>query len=300
MPDLPSRIFPGETVAGHLQLTNRGEPITEPGLTRDNRAGVAVQAPDGRVVEEQELNDMGAAPDVLGGDGRYHFDLRIDGASGIFTIEGRVEGPTFERVIRHRLALARQLPFAARVITPHLAARDADAVSPDDTRQPDATDPAPAMPVPHVKLAIEQDVSLLDPAHSRLQAELRCDGTAAHGIEARLLDADTRLELPITVDTTGCRVVGTVKGQTTDGRTLDLPIDLAVDPVEPVSAPTPSETADGATGNTGKDIDGSGQGNPVMAATIGVAGLLLLLAAGWLWRAGAARRRAALIAESRS
>ncbi|TKA91243.1 VWA domain-containing protein [Guyparkeria sp. SB14A] len=283
MPGLPSRVFPGEAVDGSLVLTNRGEPIVEPRLTNDIEAQVTAHDPQDAVIETLELNDIGADPDVMGGDSRYDFRLRLDGDTGIYTLEGRASGPTFERVIRKKIALARLLPFEARVVRPHLAARDGDA--------------AEATHEPAAQLIIEQDVALLDPRASRLVARIECATGEPTGIEAPLDGASNRVELPST-EASDCRVVGEITGTTEDGREVSLPLDESIPaPVSPASEPA-NAPAEEASDNEAPRNDSDD--NPLMAALLGLGGLALLALLGFTWRALARRRRGQLIEAARN
>ncbi len=287
MPGLPSRVFPGEAIEGGLLLTNRGKPIVERRLTDDIEAMIEVDTPESDRVESIELNDQGADPDVLGGDSRYDFHLRLDGESGIYTLEGRASGPTFERVIRKKIALARNLPFAARVVRPHLAARVED----KNERETEREDEPPA------RLIIEQDVALLDPDASRLVAQIVCDSDDPVDIEASLDRATNRIELPASAGA-DCRVSGTVSGETNDGRKVRLPLDEAIP--APVAAADAEPEDDETRDEPSEDPATERGGNPLLATLVGLAGLAMLALFGWLWRLSSRRRRRQLIEAARS
>ncbi|MFO7808697.1 MAG: VWA domain-containing protein [Guyparkeria sp.] len=284
MPDLPSRVFPGEAIEGGLLLTNRGEPIVERRLTNDLQAQVDVNDPQEEIIESIELNDIGTDPDVLGGDSRYDFRLRLDGDSGIYTLEGRASGPTFERVIRKKIALARNLPFAARVVRPHLEARG------DDSDSANSTGPA-------ATLIIEQDVALLDPSDSRLAGQVVCANGESIEIEARLSEATNRIELP-GIDGDDCRVTGTVSGETDDGRELHLPLDQLI-PAPAQRNETPNDRS-AAEDETSEPADMGREGNPLVAMLLGIGGLAILVLLGWTWRMVSQRRRRQLIEAARN
>ena len=282
MPGLPSRVFPGETVDGTLVLTNRGEPIVEPRLTNDIGAQVIAHDPQDTVIESLQLNDIGADPDVMGGDSRYDFRLRLDGETGIYTLEGRASGPTFERVIRKKIALARLLPFEARVVRPRLAARDGAA---GETAK-----------APGAQLIIEQDVALLDPSVSRLVARIECGTGEPTAVEVALDRASNRIDLPST-EAADCRVVGKVIGTTEDGREVSLPLDESI-PAPPASTATPTDRpAEEAPEDKASRHDTGG--NPLLAALLGLGGLALLAGLGLTWRAAVRRRRGQLIEAAR-
>ncbi|MBN2873439.1 MAG: hypothetical protein JXJ30_11075 [Halothiobacillaceae bacterium] len=283
MSGVPSRIFPGEVVDGTLVLTNHGEPIVEPRLTRDIEANVAAHDPQDTVIEALELNDIGADPDVLGGDSRYDFRLRLDGDTGIYTLEGRASGPTFERVIRRKIALARLAPFEARVVRPHLAAYDAD--SGEETSEPNA------------QLIIEQDVALLDPRDSRLVARVECRNDEPTGVEVPLDRARNRVALPPT-GAGDCRVVGEVIGTTRDGREVSLPLDASI-PAPPVPKLVDAPATDQPDDEAKPREPGEPGGPTVTAILIGLAGLAALTVFGLIWGALVRRRRKQLIEAAR-
>lgn len=284
MPGLPSRVFPGEMIEGGLVLTNRGEPIVEPRLTNDLQAQVDVNDPQEKVIDSLELNDIGAEPDVMGGDSSYDFRLRLDGDSGIYTLEGRASSPTFERVIRKKIALARSLPFAARVVRPQLAARgnNGDGGS--------ARGPAPM-------LIIEQDVSLLDPSASRLVGKIDCETGKTTEIEARLMKATSRIELPDS-DGNDCRVTGTVSGETDDGREVSLPLDQAIPAPAPQNETQAEESATDGEPTETKEADR--EDSPLIAVLIGLGGLTFLGLLGWAWLTVSRRQRRQLIEAARN
>nr|WP_284047493.1 VWA domain-containing protein [Guyparkeria hydrothermalis] len=281
MPELPSRIYPGETIDGQLLLTNHGDPIVEPRLTDDISAAVRVNGPTGEAVDELALNDVGADPDVLGGDGVYHFRIRISEDPGIYTLEGRASGPTFERVIRKKVALARTRPFDARIESETPAA-------PMESGQ--------EQPTPATWLVVEQDVSVLDPANSRLEAVLGCSNSADIPVEAALPSATNRIDLPARTNE-DCRVSGDIVGQTRDGRDITLPLDLNLPRTEPVVADdevAPDVAVEEATPAN------DNEGNPLLAMLIGLGGLLALALLGWLWHGVVSRKRQRLIQAARA
>ncbi|WP_156413886.1 MULTISPECIES: VWA domain-containing protein [unclassified Guyparkeria] len=281
MPDLPSRIYPGETIDGQLLLTNHGEPIVEPRLTDDINASVQVSDPVGNSVDELALNDVGADPDVLGGDGVYHFRIHITDDPGIYTLEGRASGPTFERVIRKKVALARTQPFEARV--------EIEAA----TDNGEGTQATPAQR----RLVVEQDVSVLAPAASRIEARILCSASGPTAIEASLAAATNRIDLPAGTIRQDCQLSGKITGRTRDGRDITLPLALEVPGVEPVeAAKDKTESPEPAAGDEAHQK----QGNPWIAALIGLAGLALLALIGWLWHAANKRKKQRLIRAARA
>lgn len=276
MADLPSRVYPGETLESGLQLTNHGEPIVEPRLTNDIDAGLSVIGPDDQTRQAMELNDIGADPDVLGGDGRYDFHLVLTDTPGIYTLVGRAEGPTFERIIRKKIALARSRPFAASF----------------EITTPDGENDTRAGPL----LLVEQDVTIIEPGSSRLDTEIRCAGGDYAQMDADLPSAKNRIELPKT-ESADCRLVGTIAGETEDGRQIRLPVDLEVPrPANPEPEPsTPAPADPPADSSPSEETTGNG----LVAVLIGLGGLGVLAAIAFGWLAYNRRVRQKLISQTR-
>lgn len=277
MPNLPSRVYPGEILESGLQLTNRGEPIVEPRLTDDIDAGLSVIAPDDQAQQTIKLNDIGAEPDVLGGDGRYDFHLVLTETPGIYTLVGRAEGPTFERIIRKKVALARSRLFAAsfEITTPG---------GENDIQ------PAPL-------LLVEQDVTIIEPGSSRLDTAIQCAGGDYTELDANLPLSNNRIELPETAPD-DCRLVGTIAGETVDGRQIRLPVDLEVPrPAPPEPEPSTPRSSDPPTDSPPAEEQ---SGNPLLAVLIGLGGLGVLAAIAFGWRVHNRRVRQKLISQTRA
>ncbi len=277
MPNLPSRVYPGETLESGLQLTNHGEPIVEPRLTDDIDAELSVIGPDDQAQQTMKLNDIGAEPDVLGGDGRYDFHLVLTETAGIYTLVGRADGPTFERIIRKKVALARSRPFGVSFAIP-----------------PSAGESGPqAAPV----LLVEQDVTILEPGSSRLDTAIQCAGGDYAELDADLPLANNRIELPETAPD-DCRLVGTIAGETLDGRQMRLPVELEVPrPSPPEPVPSTTESSDPPTDSSPAEEQ---SGNPLLAVLIGLGGLGILGAIAFGWMAHNRRLRRKLISQTRA
>ncbi|HSH84587.1 MAG TPA: VWA domain-containing protein, partial [Guyparkeria sp.] len=114
MPDLPSRLYPGEVVDSRLLLISHDEPLVDPRLTNDIDAILLIKGPQDQT-EKITLNDLGVDPDLLAGDGAYDFQVQLSGEPGVYTLEGQASGPTFERIIRKKVALARSAAIEAHI-----------------------------------------------------------------------------------------------------------------------------------------------------------------------------------------
>ena len=217
MSDLPGRLHRGEVAEGHLLLTDRGLPILEPGLSRDASATLTVLGPDRDVIERRVLRDDGREDDRSKEDGRFDFRLSLPGRPGIHTLIGRLESPTFKRVIRRKVALSPTPVFRLRV------------------------DPESSLPAdPLHSLLIEQDDTVVDPGATRMQAELRCPGATPNRTEAMLDRPRHRILLPARLSP-DCRVIGELQSRSRNGNDIRRAFDLEVPPipVPPKFVPSP-------------------------------------------------------------
>lgn len=215
--DLPGRVHHGEVIDGHLLLTDRGQPIQDTALSRDTRATLTIEGPDHGIVQQATLKDDGTTSDRTAGDGRYDFQLALDAPTGTHTLIGRVESPTFNRVIRRKIALSPASVFRLQV------------------------DPESSLPAaPLHSLLVEQDEGIVDPAATRMNAEIRCPEATPNRTEAMLDHPRHRILLPPRLST-DCRVIGELLGRTHGDRDIRQPFDLEVPPipVPPRFVPSP-------------------------------------------------------------
>ncbi|MFA7521415.1 MAG: VWA domain-containing protein [Halothiobacillaceae bacterium] len=275
MPDLPSRLYPGEVVDSRLLLISHDEPLVDPRLTNDIDAILLIKGPQDQT-EKITLNDLGVDPDLLAGDGAYDFQVQLSGEPGVYTLEGQASGPTFERIIRKKVALARSAAIEAHI---ELGA---------------AADARSGKPLEPTRLVVEQDLRVLRPEDSFLKATIHCGTGDKQILDVALPAASNRFDLPTHADR-DCRLSGTIKGQTRAGRALILPLELAIPRIAPATAvssvsskPPPTKDPEPAQKAA---ID-----NPWHAVQIGAGGLLLLVLLGWLWLRSYQRRQRRLIA----
>ena len=273
--ELPTRIYPGEVLDGNLHLTNHGVIVSQPALTQVIKA--ALQELHGtEVVQSIALNDQGANPDIVGGDGRFDYRLHLIDPAGIYSLVATAMSPTFQRDWRQNFAMAPQPPV-------QLAARSEPA---------SGTQPAERI------IQITQDPTVIEPGTAIVAGSLACqnpkDGNALPPIPAKISLIQTTQAVAISAPSDApCVFTARLTGTLTTSRqiTLDLPaLTLAAlaPPTGKVEPTRPTRPA------------------PVSQSTINlwvilIANLILLplFALGfWLWRKRAQRSVYLLIQEA--
>ncbi|HZJ81819.1 MAG TPA: VWA domain-containing protein [Guyparkeria sp.] len=279
MPDLPSRLYPGEVVDSRLQLISHDEPLVDPRLTNDIDATLLIKGPPDQAAEEIALNDLGTDPDLLAGDGTYDFQVQLSGEPGVYTFEGQAKGPTFERVIRKKVALTSRAAIETHI--------DLGSIADDGS----------GMPFEPTRLVVEQDLSVLKPEDSFLKATIHCGTSDKQILDVALLAASNRFDLPTHADQ-DCQLSGTIKGQTRAGRALNLPLELAIPRIAPATAVSPALSKSPLAKDT-EPAQTTAIDNPWYAVQVGAGGLLLLVLLGWLWQKSYQRRQRRLIAATK-
>ncbi|ANJ66455.1 hypothetical protein A9404_02830 [Halothiobacillus diazotrophicus] len=120
---IPTRVYPGEQINSTLQLTNHDVPVTQPDLTQVIKAVVQERRGD-EVIQSIPLNDRGADPDIVGGDGKFDYQLNLIDPAGVYSLVATAESPTFQRTWRQNFAMAPQAPisFKSRTVTEPVSA----------------------------------------------------------------------------------------------------------------------------------------------------------------------------------
>ncbi len=284
MSDIPGRVHPGEVIEGHLQLTNRGQPLIEPRLVDEARMTIRAVGPSGDAGPPIPLNDRGEGDDRAGQDGYYDFRLRLTDHAGNHALVGRIEGPTFERVIRRKVAVSPTRPFEVRLVAGE-----------------EGSDENPAA------LVVEQDPGIVDPEATRLVAEIRCPPGEPNRTDVALQEPLSRIALPSRISA-DCRVTGELSGRSREDREIGLPFELKV-PASPAraTASLPPDTAlKEPSWQSDEPADTRGDRQPVDiseyrdAVMLGLAGLLLLALLTIALAMWTARTRQRLIQRARS
>lgn len=273
---IPTRIYPGEIINSTLMLTNHDQPVTKPALTEVIKA--SIQEKKGtELIQSIPLNDRGGDPDIMGGDGRFDFQLHLINPAGIYSMVATAESPTFQRDWRQNFAMAPTPPITLHATTVEIPVTPPAATSPAATSPPHADKKdhgtqnahnsqkkTPPAPVLERQVHITQDPTVLIPEKSTIDGHWQCaaPAQAAHPTPApthgapgahnappaapRSLSQPVHWVLSHTMDTfpvptptdLTCTLTGTLTGTLTTHR----PLTLMLSPLT-VSALVPLPTA---------------------------------------------------------
>lgn len=272
--ELPTRIYPGEVISGDLHLTNHGQIIAQPALTQVIKA-VLQEIHGDEIVQSIPLNDQGADPDIVGGDGRFSYRLHLIDPAGIYSLVATATSPTFQRDWRQNFAMAPDAPIR---LTPTV-------------RPAQGTEPAER------SLSATQDPTVIEPGTATLTGQWRCHGNskAATAIQSTLNIALTQTKQMLPTPQPGdseCVLTARLQGTLTTGRTISLDLAPVTLPAlaPPTHNPVPTQPSPKVTQKSGLNLW-------LLALANGIA--LPLLALGyWLWRRRARRAEHSLIQEA--
>lgn len=272
--ELPTRIYPGEVLDGDLHLTNHNQIITQPALTQVIKAQLQETKGD-EIVQSIALNDQGANPDIIGGDGRFNYRLHLIDPAGIYSIVATAVSPTFQRDWRQNFAMAPEPPI-------RLTARI----------QP-AQDTAPAARI----LSATQDPTVISPGTATLVGHWACQnpqtGAALTDTALRVLLTETTQAIPTPLPSDSpCVLHAKLTGTLTTGRKIvldlsPLTLNAFAQPAEQVAAP-PAHPA-------------PAKQNGINGWALLIANIIVLPLLGlgvWLWRRRAHRTVQTLIHEA--
>lgn len=272
--ELPTRIYPGEVISGDLHLTNHGQIIAQPALTQVIKA-VLQEIHGDEIVQSIPLNDQGADPDIVGGDGRFSYRLHLIDPAGIYSLVATATSPTFQRDWRQNFAMAPDAPIR---LTPTV-------------RPAQGTEPAER------SLSATQDPTVIEPGTATLTGQWRCHGNskAATAIQSTLNIALTQTKQMLPTPQPGdseCVLTARLQGTLTTGRTISLDLAPVTLPAlaPPTHNPVPTQPSPKVTQKSGLNLW-------LLVLANGIA--LPLLALGyWLWRRRARRAEHSLIQEA--
>lgn len=181
---IPTRVYPGEVFNGSLELTNHGVPVTQPALTQTIKAAIQERR-DTEVIQSIPLSDSGADPDIIGGDGKFDYQLNLIDPAGVYSLVAIAESPTFQRSWRQNFAMAPSAPVTIQSITtpppaPAQAPPDAHAdagtlaAAPHGEAQGAAAKPAAAPPQPVRVVKVMQDPTIIVPDRGVIDGHWQC------------------------------------------------------------------------------------------------------------------------------
>ncbi|HUX82368.1 MAG TPA: vWA domain-containing protein [Halothiobacillus sp.] len=333
---IPTRIYPGELINSTLQLTNHDVPVTQPALTQTIKA-VIQERRDTEVIQSIPLNDSGADPDIIGGDGKFDFQLNLIDPAGVYSMVATAESPTFQRSWRQNFAMAPNPPIELKAITltpsaaahtppstkaaGHGAETAPTATAHQDDHPAGSSTGQPAPPPLIREVRITQDPTVIIPERGVIDGKWECvgakvpDNASAHAPatdEAHTPAAVPSSSTPVhwvlkqTTDTfpvplpadRRCSLSGTLTAELTTNRPMTLRLLPLIVPAL-LSPVPPSEHHDAQETVDHEAVPRSGL-NWILIGTINL-GLLLVIALGiWLWRRSAKNTIKQLLAEAKT
>jgi uncharacterized protein (TIGR03503 family) len=280
----PTRIYPGEQINGGLMLTNFNQPITQPALTQVVQANIQ-ELKGQELIQTIKLNDQGADPDIIGGDGTFNFQLHLVDPAGIYSLVATATSPTFQRDWRQNFAMASQAPVQIAQITQTAAPPQA----------------AGAKPTPPITRAIQitQDPTVIEPGTAHIEGQWTCAGftPATTALNVPLAQTVSQILAPAP-DPIHCTLTATLHATLTTHRAITLelaPFILA--PTLGPTAPLPPATAKITQGRQVAAI------SPINWWLIGAINAVLFLFIGlgfWLWKKSTHRQTIQLLNEAKT
>lgn len=294
LPPFPTRIYPGEQIDGALMLTNHDQPITKAELTQNIKASIDEQK-GSELIQSIKLNDQGADPDIIGGDGKFNYELHLIDPAGIYSLVATVSGPTFQRDWRQNFAMAPLPPVQLKL--------DGSVVEVPPPANAHGPDGHPASPIKKTMRLVQvtQDPTLLEPNTAKLTGQWQCElphsdkQIAPIPIEWNL--TDTTMTFPTPDETTAdCVLNAVLQAKLSTHRDINLVLEPFKLAALPLSAPQtkheePVEQAhEGAMGKI----------NWILIIVINAVALLLIGLGIWLWKRNVKRTHRQLLEEAQS
>ncbi|OYY32902.1 MAG: hypothetical protein B7Y07_11305 [Halothiobacillus sp. 24-54-40] len=281
---IPTRIYPGEQISGGLMLTNFNQPITQPALTQVIQANIQ-ELKDQELIQNIKLNDQGADPDIIGGDGTFNFQLHLIDPAGIYSLVATAISPTFQRDWRQNFAMAPQAPVQITQITQAAAPQTASA--------------APQTPPLTRAIQITQDPTLIEPGTAQLKGQWTCKGFTPAVTALNVLLDQTVSQIPAPApDGIQCTLNLTLHAKLTTHRAITL--ELAPFILEPTStqptAPLPPATA---KITQARETTPSPPINGWLIGGVNAALFLFIGLGFWLWKRATRRQTLQLLNEAK-
>ncbi|MHB8920873.1 MAG: vWA domain-containing protein [Halothiobacillus sp.] len=296
---LPTRIYPGEVINGDLMLTNLDQPITRPALTQVIKAGIE-EHKDQEIIQNIKLNDQGADPDIIGGDGKFNFQLHLIDPAGIYSLVATAISPTFQRDWRQNFAMATQAPIQVKTDIVPIATATPEPLG----TQASTPAIAPAHhPVITRQIQITQDPTVIEPGTARIVGEWDCpQGMALStpstiAVDWPLTQTVTHILAPVP-DTVSCSLKATLHAELTTHRLITLA--LSEFKLAAIGTRTSPLTEQKIPPSAAPKMLSSGKINWPLVASIN-AGLVFLIGLGiWLWQRSARRLETQLLTEAKT
>ncbi|WP_290677938.1 vWA domain-containing protein [Halothiobacillus sp. 15-55-196] len=301
---LPTRIYPGERIDGALMLTNHDQPITKPALTQTIKATIDEQK-GSELITSFKLNDQGADPDIIGGDGRFNYQLHLIDPAGIYSLVATASSPTFQRDWRQNFAMAPLPPVQLKIVSSEVEVPPA--------ANADGTAGHPTQPGKKTlrQIQVTQDPTVLEPKTAKIIGQWQCERTHSEGQHSNKPQTNkivapipiewnltrTTMMFPTPDETTAdCVLNAVLKAKLTTHREIDLVLEpfklAALPPTE--AQPKQSEPVEQAQEGA------SGKINWMLIIVINVITLLLIGLGIWLWQQKVKHTHRQLLKEAQS
>lgn len=291
---LPTRIYPGERLDGALMLTNHDQPITKAALTQNITAKIDEQKGT-ELIQSIKLNDDGADPDIIGGDGKFNYELHLIDPAGIYSLVATATGPTFQRDWHQNFAMAPQAPVQLALTTSVV-----EVPAPKDEHTPDGHPAAPIKKTVRL-IQVTQDPTLLEPGSANLSGQWDCqtpesDHRAAP-IPINWNLSSTIMTFPTPDDPSdNCVLHAVLQAKLTTNRDIYL----TLDPFKLAALPTHAAEAEHAAPAESHHPAPETGINWVLIAIVNAIALILIGLGTWLWQRKVKRTHRNLLEEAKS
>lgn len=292
--NIPTRVYPGEEIGGALMLMNHDQPITKAALTQSVHAQIDEQKGD-KVIQVIPLNDQGENPDIIGGDGKFDYEIRLIDPAGIYSLVATAISPTFQRDWRQNFAMAPRPPVQMKLDTSTVTVEPAA-----NQHEPDSHHTKATIKTRRV-VQVTQDPTVLVPDSAELTGKWQCEnaGSGQHPadipIKWHLSHTIMFFSTPSNMKT-DCVLHAKLDAKLTTGREISLQL-----PPFKVAAPPLSNTSSGHKESVQETHKSTrDEINWMLIITVNVITLLLIGLGAWLWRRQVKRTNTKLIEEAQS
>lgn len=307
---IPTRIYPGERIDGALMLTNHDQPITKAALTQTLKATID-EKKGSELIKSIKLNDVGADPDIIGGDGQFDYELHLSNPAGIYSLVATAIGPTFQRDWRQNFAMAPTAPVQLKISTNLITA----GAEKSGTQKPDThlgthpgthnasnqinTQPTkePHSPKPQRVVNVTQDPTVIEPNTARISGVWQCTAPDKQ-MAPQPIDWDlthTTMTFPTTAQPNeNCVLNAVLKAKLVTHRKITL----ALKPLQLPALAAASAQPKQAEPTKQATQSGSGTINWMLIIAINALLLFLIAVGTWLWKRQANRTHRTLLEEA--
>lgn len=288
----PTRIYPGERIDGDLMLTNHDQPITKPALTQVVKASIS-ELGGTKVIQSIGLNDQGADPDIIGGDGKFNYEIHLVDPAGIYNLVATAKSPTFQRDWRQNFAVAPQPPVQLKLTQPSV-----EVPAPSNHA---GSGKAPAAPDKKTERLVQvtQDPTVLTPDTAKIDGHWVCKALhskqqiAPVPIAWRLTGTTMTFPIPAAAASANCTLHAVLKAQLLTQRKINLDLEPFTVTAE-FAHSSPGEPQQKRHESVADNI------NWLLIIIVNVLALSLIGIGAWLWSRKVKRTHRQLIEEAQS